>query len=192
MAINIEFSSGFNREFYDRDAWTWGTSKLERKGKDDAKNLMKQWGLGYGSGGNIIIPYGVVRKKSSPQYVPCEDLENILLQSTNNYDKFYKEREAACKTCRRAKRNKKINMYKWAYLRDWARGATISQSEINKYNTCEEEGYEKEEQEALDYGEALLDEDKVSEFKGLSNLAVAGFVGGIGLVLTLVLIKASK
>ncbi len=189
MAINIEYSYGFNREFYDRAAWKWSTSRLEREGKNDAKQLMKQWGLGWGSDGKSTIPFSEVRTIDSETYVPCDDLENIVSQSVLNYDRFYREREAACKTCRRAKRNKKINMYKWAYIRDWSQGAVASQSEFNGYNTCEAEAYEQEVQEALDLQQGFLDEADAKAYKGMSNATLAGLVGGFGLVLTLVLIK---
>ena len=124
--------------------------------------------------------------------VPCEDLENIVLQSTNKYDEAYEKHKACGGLAKKCKCREVIDMAKWAYIRDWAEGAVISQSELYGYNTCVEEATQAEIDEAEDLANSLLIDDEIQAFNAISNTTLAGFIGGIGLITTLVLLRASK
>lgn len=191
MAVNIDFFTGYAKGSKNECAW-WGGSKRRERGREHARKLMKQWGLGYGENGEETIPYSFVRRQDSPQYVPCEDLENIVLQSTNKYDEAYEKHKACGGLAKKCKCREVIDMAKWAYIRDWAEGAVISQSELYGYNTCVEEATQAEIDEAEDLAKSLLIDDEIQAFNAISNTALAGFVGGIGLITTLVLLRASK
>jgi len=189
MAINIDFFTGYAKASTANAAW-WSGKKRKSQGQRDASFLMKQWGLGYGKDGLETIPYSYVRTSNSDNYVPCEDLENIVLQASNKYDEAYETHADCCGICKECKGRAVIDMSKWSYIRNWAEGAIIAQSETYGYDTCQEEDVSFEEEKTKEEQDKLL--NSLLSGGELSNTAILGIVGGVGVVLTLLIIRATR
>ncbi len=190
MAVNIDFQTGYAKNSTNGCA-VWSGSRRKEQGRRYGRELMKQWGLGYGQYGLETIPYSYVRTPDSETYVPCEDLENIVLQASNKYDEAYETHADCCGICKECKCRPIIDMAKWSYIRNWAEGAIIAQSQTYGYETCQEEDVSFEEEKTKEELDGLLD-GLLGEGAGLSNTAILGIVGGVGIVLTLLIVRATS
>jgi hypothetical protein len=190
VSLNIDFQTGYAKNSSNSAGW-WSGNKRRLKGVEYARKLMNQWGIGYGDNGLETIPYSLVRIKDSEYYIPCEDIENILRQSRTKYDDAYRRFESCGSFSKKCKGRAVIDKAKWQYITDWAKGATVAQSEINNYNTCDEEEVELAIQNVLDYAETILGE-KESKFGYLDNKAVGALCAVGGITLALILIKSTK
>lgn len=188
--LNIQFQHGYAQDS-NHDAGWWSGDTRKRVGKEQARKLMRQWGLGYGSDGLSTIPYSLVRMKGSDRYVPCEDIENIETQSRTEYNNAYKRHKACGWLAKKCKGRAVIDKAKWGYIIEWSEGAKFAQSELDNYNTCDEEEVEEAIESVLAYAEGMLSE-KDEGFLKLDNKAIAALCTVSGIMIALILIKSTR